>query len=85
MQAVRWEVTAIITDVTKTWLDLRSGLQTDYEKIGSQYGRFFLWTTLRFYSPVIRAYNVKVQSYLESIGGPFDEPAAVGTVVETKA
>lgn len=27
-QAVRWEVNAIITDVTKTWLDLRTALQS---------------------------------------------------------
>lgn len=26
-KAVRWEVNVIITDVTKTWLDLRSALQ----------------------------------------------------------
>ncbi|PPQ70873.1 hypothetical protein CVT25_004741, partial [Psilocybe cyanescens] len=72
MEAVRWEVDAIITDVTKTWLDLRSALQTDYDKIGSQYGRFFLWTSLRFYMPAVAAINRKVQSHLESIAGPFD-------------
>ena len=27
MEAVRWEVDAILTDRTKTWLDLRSALQ----------------------------------------------------------
>ncbi|KAF8969351.1 PLC-like phosphodiesterase [Flammula alnicola] len=83
MEAVRWEVNAIITDVTKTWLDLRSALQTDYEKIGSQYGRVFLWTTFRFYTPVIFAYNRWIQNYLESIAGPFDDSA--NSVVEAKA
>jgi hypothetical protein len=29
MEAVRWEVDAILTDVTKTWLDLRSALQSE--------------------------------------------------------
>jgi len=73
MEAVRWGVSAIITDVTKTWLDLRSGLQMDYEKIVSQHGRIFLWTTLRFYTP-IQAMNVRFsQDYLERIAGPFDE------------
>ncbi|KAF9567419.1 PLC-like phosphodiesterase [Agrocybe pediades] len=77
MEAVRWGVNGIITDTTKTWLDLRSALQTDYEKIGSQYGRFFLWTTLKFYTPVILAYSRKSQSYLESIAGPFEDPSSV--------
>ena len=27
MEAVRWDVAAILTDVTKTWLDLRAALQ----------------------------------------------------------
>ncbi|KAF8165680.1 PLC-like phosphodiesterase [Crassisporium funariophilum] len=90
MEAVRWEVNAIITDVTKTWLDLRAALQTDYDKIGSQYGRIFLWTTLRFYPPFLNAYNRKAQAYLESIAGPFDA-VPVGNanvappVVESKA
>ena len=26
MEAVRWDVAAILTDVTKTWLDLRAAL-----------------------------------------------------------
>lgn len=29
-QAVRWEVNAIITDTTKTWLDLRSALHSKF-------------------------------------------------------
>ncbi|KAH9482332.1 Phosphatidylglycerol phospholipase C [Psilocybe cubensis] len=90
MEAVRWEVDAIITDVTKTWLDLRSALQTDYDSIGSQYGRFFLWTSLKFYMPVLAMYNRKVQTYLESIAGPFDAaeieaPPVVAPVVATNA
>jgi len=74
MEAVRWGVNAIITDVTKTWLDLRLALQLDYEKIVSQHGRIFLWTTWRFYTP-IQAMFVRVdQLWLESIAGPFDQP-----------
>ena len=29
-QAVRWEVDAILTDVTKTWLDLRTALRCGF-------------------------------------------------------
>jgi len=72
MEAVRWGVNAIITDVTKTWLDLRSALQMDYEKIGSQHGRTFLWTTWSFYTP-IQLWLVRLErDWLESIAGPFD-------------
>ncbi|KAF8645508.1 hypothetical protein AX16_007793 [Volvariella volvacea WC 439] len=72
MEAVRWEVAAIITDVTKTWLDLRLALQSDYDKIGSQYSRFFLWTTPTFYTPFLFAANLLSNKHLESIAGPFD-------------
>lgn len=77
MEAVRWGVSAIITDVTKTWLDLRSALQGDYEKVGSQYGRIFLWTTFRFYTPFLFASSRRAQTYLENIAGPFDTPRPV--------
>ncbi|KJA29766.1 hypothetical protein HYPSUDRAFT_60618 [Hypholoma sublateritium FD-334 SS-4] len=82
MEAVRWEVNAIITDVTKTWLDLRSALQTDYDKIGSQYGRSFLWTTLHFYTPFLFLAKRESLKDLESKAGPFDY---VASLVETKA
>jgi len=72
MEAVRWEVGVILTDSTKTWVDLRKSLQSDYEKIGSQYGRGFLWTSLLFYSPVVLLFQYLTQTKLESIAGPFD-------------
>jgi len=77
MEAVRWEVNVILTDVTNTWLDLRKGLQSDYETIGSRYGRFFLWTTPSFYTPFLLAYSRRVHMRLEKIAGPFDEVSAV--------
>jgi len=77
MEAVRWGVHAIITDVTNTWLNLRTALEADYDKTRSQYGRAFLWTTFSFYTPVLSAYSRKVRRYLEKTAGPFD-------VVETK-
>ena len=87
MEAVRCEVDAILTDVTKTWLDLRSALQSefhlrrsyvflmffqgDYDKIGSQYGRGFLWTTLGFYTPFVLARGRRRMRYLVKVAGPF--------------
>ncbi|KDQ64217.1 hypothetical protein JAAARDRAFT_27842 [Jaapia argillacea MUCL 33604] len=82
MEAVRWEVDAILTDVTKIWLDMRAELQSDYDKINSQYTRLFLWTSLQFYRPVLRWGQLAHQAYLESIGGPFDQhvQAALPTI-----
>jgi len=79
MEAVRWEVDAILTDATKTWLELRNALNVDYEKIGAQYGRIFLWTTFTFYSPVLFARQYLGRHYLERVAGPFD---AVSTAVK---
>ncbi|KAG6897176.1 hypothetical protein C0992_003565 [Termitomyces sp. T32_za158] len=78
--AVRWEVDAILTDETKAWLELRAALKRDYEKIGSQYGRLFLWTTPMFYTPVIMAYSRQAKIYLERIAGPFDAPVVMTAV-----
>jgi len=72
MEAVRWEVNAIITDVTQTWLDLRKNLQSDYHKTGSQYGRIFLWTTPHWYSPFLYYRSRLLQIALERVAGPFD-------------
>lgn len=60
-QAVRWGVDAILTDVTKTWLELRESLRgaspdllytqylslttVDYDKVLMRSSRLFLWTT----------------------------------------
>ncbi|KAF9000215.1 PLC-like phosphodiesterase [Cyathus striatus] len=85
MEAVRWEVNAIITDVTKTWLDLRAALNADYEKQSSQYGRSFLWTSLQFYTPFMLALGKMSQSSLEKIAGPFDDYLSPPAVVAGKA
>lgn len=86
MEAVRWEVHAIITDVTQTWLDMRTALQADYEKIGSQYGRTFLWTTLNFYTPFQIARGHWAQTHLESLAGPFeDSTIPPSNTIEAKA
>lgn len=72
MEAVRWQVNGIITDVTKIWLDLRTALQTDYEKISAQYGRVFLWTTLAYYTPFLLLGSRKAKASLEEVAGSFD-------------
>ncbi|KAJ6515363.1 PLC-like phosphodiesterase, partial [Mycena sanguinolenta] len=73
MEAVRWEVDVILTDVTRTWLDLRTALHSDYEKIAARYSRFFLWTSIRFYPPVRFIRAVVNREHLESVAGPFDK------------
>ncbi|KAF5321274.1 hypothetical protein D9619_000550 [Psilocybe cf. subviscida] len=72
MEAARWEVDAILTDVTKTWLNLRADLKADYDKTGSRFGRTFLWTRWGYYSPAVNARGRLVQYNLESIAGPFN-------------
>ena len=51
----------------------------DYENVGSQYGRIFLWTTFRFYTPFLLASSRKAQSDLENIAGPFDTSKPVAS------
>ncbi|KAJ7129188.1 PLC-like phosphodiesterase [Mycena epipterygia] len=72
MEAVRWEVDVILTDRTTVWLDLRTALHTDYDKITAQYSRFFLWTTLRFYAPYQYLRSILGRDSLERVAGPFD-------------
>ena len=78
---------AILTDVTRTWLDLRSALHgmsdvsrmrllltapaVDYDKIAAQHSRLFLWTTWYYYSPVQRIFGRAKKAALESVAGPF--------------
>lgn len=80
MEAVRWGVASILTDVTKTWLDLRTGLQADYDKIGAQYGRGFLWTTPYYYTPFLKFLGFASQKRLEGLAGPFDQFAMPATI-----
>ena len=46
----------------------------DYDKTGSQYGRFFLWTTAWLYSPFQFARSWTLRANLEKVAGPFDAP-----------
>jgi phosphatidylglycerol phospholipase C len=79
VECARWDVDVIITDHTQRWLDLRTALQADYAKTEEQYGRWFLWTTWGFYSPVIALYEIASQRYLEAAAGPFKD--SVGLTV----
>ncbi|KAJ8586668.1 PLC-like phosphodiesterase [Rhizopogon salebrosus TDB-379] len=82
MEAVRWGIDVILTDVTKKWLALRAALEVDYDAILSQYSRWFLWTSWKFYLPPSLASRVARYS-LESSAGPFDsfaQPEASTTV-----
>ena len=92
MEAARWGVNVIITDFTQRWIDLRAALREDYDRTGARYGRFFLWTTLKFYTPYLLVDSRKEQIILERVAGPFDAaipPAApmlpVTAVVEARA
>ncbi|KAG1783022.1 PLC-like phosphodiesterase [Suillus placidus] len=83
MEAVRWGIDVILTDVTKKWLMLRDALQVDYNSILSQHSRWFLWTTWKFYLPPSWA-NRAARMYLEGAAGSFDNfapPDASVTVV----
>jgi glycerophosphoryl diester phosphodiesterase len=83
METVRWGIDVILTDVTKKWLELRAALQVDYDSILSQYSRWFLWTTWKFYFPPILV-NKVIRVVLEGAAGPFDNfapPEASVTVV----
>ncbi|KAH9899561.1 PLC-like phosphodiesterase [Cubamyces lactineus] len=71
VEAVRWGIDVIITDTTKTWLDLRSALEVDYDKIAAQHSRMFYWTTLEFYTPIQFVSRRRDHSYLEGYAGPF--------------
>jgi len=82
VEAVRWGIDVILTDVTQTWLDLRGALRVDYDKIAGQHGRTFLWTNWEYWPPAQMLDSRAERMYIESFVGPFKEvpesvPAAV--------
>ncbi|TCD68489.1 hypothetical protein EIP91_010664 [Steccherinum ochraceum] len=78
VEASRWNVDVILTDVTKTWLDLRlrQALQADYDKTASQHSRSFLWTRWKYYPPYQMFWRMLERTLLESVKGPFDDAVA---------
>ncbi|EIN10494.1 PLC-like phosphodiesterase [Punctularia strigosozonata HHB-11173 SS5] len=80
IEAVRWEVDAILTDVTKTWLDLRTKLAADYENGINQHSRLFLWTSYRFFTPFMTARLLLGRTSLQKMAGPYESVASVTPV-----
>lgn len=73
IEATRWGVDVILTDVTRTWLDLRAELATDFDKTAAVHGsRTFLWTTWTCYTPVQMVFWQLQRMRLESVAGPLD-------------
>lgn len=72
MECVRWGIDVILTDVTKKWLDLREALKADYDTTLARHGRWFLWTTWKFYRPDIMLHHMSKRD-LEKTAGPFDK------------
>jgi len=73
MECVRWGVDVILTDVTNKWLGLREALTADYHTTLAQHGRWFLWTTWKFYLPGTMVHWNNNRYALEKIAGPFDK------------
>ncbi|KAH9855047.1 PLC-like phosphodiesterase [Lenzites betulinus] len=74
IECVRMGVDVVLTDKTKTWLELRETLRKDYDGVMARYGRSFLWTGLRFYMPTRKLWEGLVSHMLQKYGGPFDQP-----------
>jgi glycerophosphoryl diester phosphodiesterase len=79
MEAVRWGVDAILTDVPKTWLEMRAALNGDYDKVGAQYTRSFLWTGPLYYSAVQYGLVLLAKRRMEKVAGSFDTAENVDT------
>lgn len=71
MEAVRWNVHAILTDVTVVWIELRNKLQSDYVTASSKLPRSFLWTSIRYYTAMQLWLWRQERLRLESQRGPF--------------
>ncbi|KAF9809831.1 hypothetical protein IEO21_07231 [Rhodonia placenta] len=71
VEAVRWGVDVIITDVTQKWLDLRGALRVDYDKIAARHGRTFLWTKWEYWPPARILDTWSNSKEVEAFAGPF--------------
>ncbi|KAH9948787.1 PLC-like phosphodiesterase [Amylocystis lapponica] len=71
VEAVRMDVDVILTDVTRTWLDLRAAMQVDYDKIAARHSRMFLWTSLQYYTAWQYRLSWLSGKTLEMFAGPF--------------
>ncbi|ESK95394.1 glycerophosphodiester phosphodiesterase [Moniliophthora roreri MCA 2997] len=73
VEACRWGVDVILTDVTKTWLELRKSLEADFEQVSAKHGRRFLWTNPLFWSPVIGTLHYVSNYYFTRVVGPWEQ------------
>jgi len=86
MEAVRWGVKVILTDRTQDWLQLRAGLENDYENMSAKHGnRLFLWTQLRYYGFYHMGTEYLVAAALEKAAGPMSESRSWTAAVKEKA
>ncbi|CAE6503256.1 unnamed protein product, partial [Rhizoctonia solani] len=75
IEASRWGVDAILTDVTSVWLELRQQLQADFEKTSKSNSRLFLWTSLTYYYPArALAWSVALVDLLSAEAEGTDPP-----------
>ncbi|KAH9943176.1 PLC-like phosphodiesterase [Epithele typhae] len=72
LEATRWGVDVILTDKTKMWLDLREELKKDYAQIMSTHSSMFLWTSVRFWSPSLRFWEMVAGYYLQKYANTED-------------
>jgi len=81
-EAVRWGADVILTDVPKVLLDLRASLDKDYDTTITRHGRTFLWTTFRYYRPVVTFWALLAKWFLTRKVGPLQSfPAILKTRV----
>ncbi|KAF8603474.1 PLC-like phosphodiesterase [Ceratobasidium sp. AG-I] len=74
IEAARWGVDVILTDVTAVWLQLRAQLHADFDKTSRSSSRWFLWTSPMYYYPARLYYWSFQRSSLERAGGKFPIP-----------
>ncbi|KDN35689.1 hypothetical protein RSAG8_11368, partial [Rhizoctonia solani AG-8 WAC10335] len=79
IEATRWGVDVILTDVTSVWLELRQQLQADFEKTSKSNSRLFLWTSPTYYYPARLLAWYQQRSSLERVAGKFYVPPLVMT------
>ncbi|KAG8865148.1 hypothetical protein FRB96_000037 [Tulasnella sp. 330] len=74
VNAVHWGVLAILTDHTRTWLDLREKLAADFQGTAAVASgpKYFLWTNWKYYTAPQLVFSRLNQTYLIKNGGPFD-------------
>lgn len=79
VEACRWGVDAILTDVTKEWLDLRTRLKEDFDGVAAQYSRTFYWSNILYWKPMSWLAHYVVGNRLVKVGGAFDNEEPVTT------